>query len=365
MSVRRVVILGGDGVGPEVTAVAARVLAAACAAEGVTIETEQRLIGGAAIDEEGGPLSDATVAVCRASDAVLLGAVGGPGWDHLRGDQRCEAGLLRMRKELGLFANIRPVRVHPALVDRSVVRREVVEGTDLVVVRELTGGAYFGTPKGREGSGATESAVDTTRYTRAEVERVTRVAFELAASRRGTLTSVDKANVLATSRLWRDTVTGLAPEYPAVVLEHQLVDSCAMRLIQAPRSFDVIVTENLFGDILTDEAAVLAGSLGALPSASIGSSGPGLYEPIHGSAPDIAGRGLANPVGAILSVAMALRMSLGLPAAALAVERAVDDVITAGTCTADLGGTASTEQAGAAVIAALDGARRATAGAAS
>ena len=353
---RRIVVLGGDGVGPEVTAVAVEVLAAACAAAGVLLDVEHRLMGGAAIDAEGGPLSDDTIAACRAADAVLLGAVGGSAWDHLRGASRCESGLLKLRKELGLFANLRPVRVHPALIDRSVVRPEVIEGTDLVVVRELTGGAYFGEPKGRSGSGPTETAVDTTRYTRAEVDRVTRVAFALAASRRGKVTSVDKANVLATSQLWRDAVTDVAAGYPDVELEHQLVDSCAMRLIQSPRSFDVIVTENLFGDILTDEAGVLAGSLGALPSASIGDGGPGLYEPIHGSAPDIAGQGRANPLGAVLSVAMALRLSLRLPAAADAVEKAVDAVITSGLLTVDLGGNASTNEVGAAIRSALNAA---------
>ncbi|GAC1342650.1 MAG: 3-isopropylmalate dehydrogenase [Candidatus Dormibacteria bacterium] len=356
MTGQRIVVLAGDGVGPEVTAAGVRVLTAACAAAGIAIDLQHHLIGGVALETEGMPLPDATIAACQASDAVLLGAVGGPKWDHLRGPQRCEAGLLRLRSELGVFANLRPVRVHPAMADRSAVRREVVEGTDLIVVRELTGGAYFGMPKGREGSGPGESAVDTTRYSRVEIERVARVAFELAQGRRRKLTSVDKANVLATSGLWRDVVSELGAEYPDVTLEHQLADSCAMRLIQAPTSFDVIVTENLFGDILSDEAGVLVGSLGVLPSASVGAAGPGLYEPIHGSAPDIAGTGRANPVGAILSVAMALRLSLGAPAVAAQVERAVDAVLASGVVTPDLGGTATTAAMEAAVLARLEAA---------
>ncbi|HEY8740725.1 MAG TPA: 3-isopropylmalate dehydrogenase [Candidatus Dormibacteraeota bacterium] len=354
MAARSVVVLPGDGIGPEVTDHALAVLESACAGAGVELVTERRLIGGCAIETEGRPLADETVAACQAADAVLLGAVGGPEWDHLTGDMRCESGLLRLRKELGVFANLRPVKVHPALAQRSTLKPEVIEGVDLVVVRELTGGIYFGQPRGREGSGPEETARDTMIYSRAEIERVTRVAFELARGRRGRLTSVDKQNVLVTSRLWRDVVNDVAADYADVELEHQLVDACAMRLVRAPRDFDVVVTENLFGDILTDEAGMLTGSLGMLPSASLGEpGGPGLYEPIHGSAPDIAGKGLANPLGSILCVAMMLRLSLDLPDAAAAVETAVDEVIDAGTLTPDLGGSANTNEVAAAVLAAL------------
>jgi 3-isopropylmalate dehydrogenase len=362
----RVVVLAGDGVGPEVTAQAQAVVAAACHQAGADVEFESRLIGGAALDAEGVPLPDRSLDACRQADAVLLGAVGGPPWDHLRGELRCEAGLLRLRKELGLFANLRPVRVHPELVERSSLRPEVIEGVDLMVVRELTGGIYFGEPRGRQGEGAGETALDTMVYTRAEIERVAEVGFRLAAGRRGHLTSVDKANVLTSSQLWRDTITEMAEAYPEVTVEHQLVDSCAMRLVRSPRDFDVIVTENLFGDILTDEAAMLTGSLGMLPSASLGAvTGdpggrglPGVYEPIHGSAPDLAGQGVANPVGAILSAAMMLRLSLGLPDAATQVEAAVGAVIESGILTAELGGTATTEQVGDAVVTALAGVAR-------
>jgi 3-isopropylmalate dehydrogenase len=349
-----VAVLPGDGVGTEVADEATSVLYSAVALFGATVEVETRPIGGRAIDEEGTPLSDATLAVCRRAEAVLLGAVGGPRWDHLRGDMRCEAGLLRLRRELGLFANLRPVRVLPELVERSTLRPEVVEGVDLMVVRELTGGIYFGQPRGRSGAGDAEEAVDTMRYSRAEIARVARVAFSLARERSGRVTSVDKANVLITSQLWRDVVTEVAREFPDVELEHQLVDACAMRLVRAPRDFDVIVTENLFGDILTDEAGMLGGSLGMLPSASLGHTGPGLYEPIHGSAPDIAGRGIANPIGAILSVAMMLRHSLGMPDAAAAVEGAVRQVVRSGRLTPDLGGDAGTRDVGAAVRGALE-----------
>ncbi|MGA8015517.1 MAG: 3-isopropylmalate dehydrogenase, partial [Candidatus Dormiibacterota bacterium] len=267
----------------------------------------------------------------------------------LRGAMRCEAGLLGLRRGLGVFANLRPVRVHPALAGRTTLRPEVVRGTDLVVVRELTGGAYFGEPRERSGSGPDETARDSTVYTAREIERVARIAFALAAGRRGRLTSVDKANVLITSQLWRDTVTRVAAEFPEVRLEHQLVDSFAMRLVQRPSDIDVVVTENLFGDILSDEAGVLAGSLGMLPSASLGDGGPGLFEPIHGSAPDIAGRGIANPYGAILSVALLLRHSLGRDDLGRAVEAAVDGCISEGVLGADLGGSAGSAEIGEAV----------------
>src|SRR5258708_7325616 len=300
----RVVVLPGDGIGPEVTREAAAVLEKAAAVAGAELALEERRMGGAAIDAEGTPLSDETLEACKSADAVLLGAVGGPKWDHLSGEMRCESGLLRLRKGMGVFANVRPGGVPEALADRSTLKREVVEGVDLVVVRELTGGVYFGQPKERHGTGAEETAVDSMVYSQPEIERVVRFAFEMARRRAATsgqsskprLTSVDKANVLVTSQLWRDVVTELAGEYPDVQLEHQLVDACAMRLVRAPRDFDVIVTENLFGDILTDEAAMLSGSLGMLPSASLGDGGPGLYEPIHDSAPPIPRKALATPL---------------------------------------------------------------------
>jgi 3-isopropylmalate dehydrogenase len=338
-----IVVLPGDGIGPEVINAALSVLAAVCTAADAEVNIDVHLIGGRAIDERGTPLPDETLEACRAADAILLGAVGGPAWDHLRGEQRCEAGLLGLRRGMSLFANLRPVRVHPHLADRTPLRPEVTKGTDLVIVRELTGGAYFGQPRERTGSGPSETARDSTVYTAAEVERVARVAFELAASRRGKLISVDKANVLITSQLWRDVVSALAFEYPAVTLTHELVDSFAMRLIYEPASIDVVVTENLFGDILSDEAAVLAGSLGLLPSASLGHSDKGLYEPIHGSAPALAGRGVANPYGAILSVAMLVRHSLHRDDLAAAIEAAVDVCINEDVLTEDLGGGAGTD----------------------
>ncbi|HYA00869.1 MAG TPA: 3-isopropylmalate dehydrogenase [Candidatus Binatia bacterium] len=346
----RVVTLPGDGIGPEVIEVAVAVLSAACSEGGITLHVEERPVGGRAIDETGMPLPPATLEACRGADAVLLGAVGGPRWDHLRGAMRCEAGLLGLRRGLRVFANLRPVRVHPALADRSPVRREVVSGTDLMIVRELTGGAYFGEPRERSGEGPTEAARDSTVYTALEIERVARVAFRLASARHRRLISVDKANVLITSQLWRETVTRVAADYPDVALEHQLVDSFAVRLMRQPAGIDVVVTENLFGDILSDEAGVLAGSLGMLPSASLGDAGPGLYEPVHGSAPDIAGRGIANPYGAILSVAMLLRHSLGRDDLAGAVEAAVDGCIVAGLLGADLAGSAGTRAIGEAVL---------------
>jgi 3-isopropylmalate dehydrogenase len=357
----RVAALPGDGIGVEVTAQALAVLGAATDAGAIDLAVEEHLIGGRAIDETGTPLPAETLRACRAADAVLLGAVGGPKWDHLSGERRCEAGLLGLRAGLGVFANLRPVRVHPRLADRTPLRPEVVRGVDLVVVRELTGGAYFGQPKRRDDI----SAVDTIAYTRAEIERVARVAFALAAERRSRLTSVDKANVLATSGLWRETVSEVAAEFPEVSVEHALVDSFAMRLVQRPRDIDVVVTENLFGDILSDEAAVLTGSLGLLPSASLGAEGPGLFEPVHGSAPEIAGMDRANPYGAILSVALLLRHSAGRPDLATAVEAAVADCIAGGVLTVDLGGSAGTAEVGGAVVAALAARVSASVGAAS
>ena len=329
----RITVLPGDGVGPEVTAEAVACLAVVAERFGHAFAFQEALIGGAAVEATGDPLPPATLELCRTSAAVLLGAVGGPAWDRHPRDQRPESGLLRLRKGLGLYANLRPVAVHPALEDASPLKPEIVRGTDLMFVRELSGGLYFGEPR----SYSDEAAVNTLPYTREEIERVARVAFELALSRRKNLASVDKANVLETSRLWRKVVDDLAPEYPAVKVQHHYVDSFAMALITRPRDFDVVLTENLFGDILSDEAAVLAGSLGLLPSASLGGS-VGLYEPIHGSAPDIAGQDRANPIGTILSAAMLLRHGLNLPAEALAIEAAVDRVLSGGHGTGDLKG---------------------------
>lgn len=336
--------LPGDGIGPEVVAEGVKVLSAVAQRFGHAFETREGLIGGIAIDTTGNPLPQETVALCQSSAAVLLGAVGGPKWDDPNAKVRPEQGLLGIRKALGLFANLRPVTVHPTLVDASPLRPERLAGVDLLVVRELTGGIYFG-EKGRDTTpDGGESAYDECLYTSAEIERVVRVAAELARKRRGKLTSVDKANVLETSRLWRSTVIRLMrEEYPDVQLEHILVDACAMYLISRPASFDVIVTENMFGDILTDEASMLAGSMGMLPSASLGAAAAsastgrmGLYEPIHGSAPDIAGKGIANPLATILSVALLLRHSLGLEAEAQAIEAAVDTVLNEGFVTGDI-----------------------------
>lgn len=345
----RIVALPGDGVGPEVTEQALGVLRLVCEHAAIDVHVRELPFGGCAIDEFGTPLPDATLEAARAADAVLLGACGGPRWDHLRGEQRCEQGLLRLRSGLAVFANLRPVRVHQRLAEMSPLRAGVVRGTDLVIVRELTGGAYFGEPRDRSGAGIDERARDTTVYTAGEVERVARVAFDLARERRRHLISVDKANVLITSQLWRDVVTALASEYPDVHVEHRLVDSFAMELVRRPAEIDVVVTENLFGDILSDEAGVLAGSLGMLPSASVGTARAGVYEPIHGSAPDIAGRGIANPYGAILSVALLLRHSMRRDDLACAVEDAVDACVSDGVLGADLGGNAGTETIGEAV----------------
>jgi 3-isopropylmalate dehydrogenase len=298
-------------------------------------------------------LTDEALADCRASQAVLLGAVGGPKWDDPAAKVRPEQGLLGLRKGLAVYANLRPVRVHPHLVDASPLKPEKLAGVDILVIRELTGGLYFGQPKGREQIDGHERAVDTLEYFDHEVRRVVELAFRLAQDRRRKVTSVDKANVLESSRLWRQVASAVAAEHSSVALEHMLVDTAAMRLIYSPAAFDVIVTENMFGDILTDEAAVLAGSMGLLPSASLGDGGPGLYEPIHGSAPDIAGRGLANPVGTILSAALLLRHSLQLPREAAAIEAAVEAVLSGGARTADLGGRLSTGEMTKAVLAQL------------
>ena len=344
-----IALLPGDGIGPEIGAAATRVLA-----ELGDFEVSEHLIGGASIDEHGTALTDEVLEACRAADAVLLCAVGGPKWDTTDPEKpRPEQGLLGLRKGLGLFANLRPVRPSEALLDASPLRRDRIEGTDLLVVRELTGGIYFG-DSGRDG----DHAHDDCAYTAQEIERIARVAFEAAGERRGRVTSVDKANVLETSRLWRETVTNLAPEYGGVRLDHLLVDNAAMQLVSRPSEFDVIVTENLFGDILSDEAAMLTGSLGMLPSASLGEGGPGLYEPVHGSAPDIAGTGKANPLATLLSVAMMLRYGLGMNEEADRLDGAVDAALAQGLRTPDLAagdGTREvrTEEMTEAVIAAL------------
>ncbi|HET6436831.1 MAG TPA: 3-isopropylmalate dehydrogenase [Anaeromyxobacter sp.] len=339
-----IVVLGGDGIGPEVTAEAVRVLRAVARRGGHLFRFAEHPMGGCSIDRYGMALTDEVLAACRASEAVLLGAVGGPKWDDPAARVRPEQGLLGLRKGLGVFANLRPVRVHPRLVDASPVKPERIAGVDILVIRELTGGLYFGQPKGRERKEGRERAVDTLEYQDFEIRRVVELAFRLAAARRGKVTSVDKANVLESSRLWRQVATEVGRAHPQVTLEHMLVDTASMRLVSSPKAFDVLVTENMFGDILTDEASVLAGSMGLLPSASLGDSGPGLYEPIHGSAPDIAGQGVANPLGTILSAAMLLRYSLRLEEEASAVERAVDEAIEAGARTADLGGKLSTRE---------------------
>ena len=328
----RIAVLPGDGIGPEVIAQGLRCLRALAGRFGHDFELTELAFGGAAIDLHGEPLPAATLAACRAADAVLLGAIGGPRWSAPEATVRPEQGLLALRAALGAFANLRPVRVHAALADASTLRREVIEGVDLLFVRELTGGIYFG-EKRRDAT----SASDLCSYTAAEIERVVRVAGALARQRRRRLTSIDKSNVLETSRLWRQVTTRvMAAQFPDVALEHMLVDSAAMHLIRRPRDFDVLVTENMFGDILTDEAAMLAGSLGLLPSASLGSGSTGIYEPIHGSAPDIAGRGIANPYGTILSIALLLRHSLKLEQEAAALEAAVNAALAGGARTADL-----------------------------
>jgi 3-isopropylmalate dehydrogenase len=337
----RLAAIPGDGVGPDVLAAARSVLAAAGARFDFAIAWTDLVVGGAGIDAYGVAIRDEDLAVCGAADAILLGAVGGPRWDDPRATIRPEQALFAMRGGLGLYANLRPVSVHPALVPASPLRPELLAGVDLLIVRELTGGLYFGARSEAAGAPGAREASDTLPYAEAEVARVARLAFELARGRRRRLTSVDKANVLATSRLWRTVVHELAAEYPDVALDDRLVDACAMQLVTRPASFDVLVTENLFGDILSDEASVLAGSLGMLPSASIGTRRTphglhGLYEPIHGSAPDIAGQDVANPIGTILSAAMLLRWSLGRDDAASAVEAAVSAALDDGFRTADL-----------------------------
>jgi 3-isopropylmalate dehydrogenase len=342
MTTHKIALLPGDGIGQEVTPQAVRALEAIGRRAKVAFEFEQALCGGTAIDATGSPLPDASLAVCRKAEAILFGSVGGPKWDTLPQEQRPERGLLRLRKDLDLFANLRPATCFSMLVDASPLKRSVVEGTDIMVIRELTGGLYFGEPRGREKlPGGGERGVNTMAYTTGEIERVARIGFEVARKRRKRLASVDKANVLAVSQLWRETVTRIGKDYPDVSLEHVLVDNCAMALVHKPTHFDTIVTENTFGDILSDEAAILAGSMGMLPSASLGSAGAGgrqfgLYEPVHGTAPDIAGKGVANPLAAILSAALLLRYSLDMSEAAGWIEAAVLRVLEAGHRTADI-----------------------------
>src|SRR5438270_2243372 len=335
-----IVLLPGDGIGPEIIGPAVQVLNAVAP----DLEYEEQLFGGASIDEHGTALTDSVLEVCRRADAVLLAAVGGPKWDTTDASKpRPEQGLLGLRKGLGLLANLRPVRPAPALYEASPLKREVIDRTDLLVVRELTGGIYFG-----EKTRTADSASDNCVYTRAEIERIARVGFGAARSR---VTSVDKANVLETSRLWREVVAGVhSAEFPNIELEHVLVDNAAMQLVASPRHFDVILTENMFGDILSDEAAMLTGSIGMLPSASIGGDGPGVFEPVHGSAPDIAGTGAANPLAMFLSAALMLRHGLSMDGEAAAVESAVDQALASGLRTADLGGGASTAEATQAIL---------------
>ncbi len=332
----RILFLPGDGIGPEVTAEARRVLEAAAGRFGLDLAFDEGEIGGSAIDACGDPLPDEVVDRARSCRAILLGAVGGPRWDHLPVDRRPEKGLLRIRKELGLFANLRPARVFPALIEASSLRPEVVEGIDLLVVRELTGGLYFGEPRGQALVAGRREARNTMVYDEEEIARIARVAFEAARRRRRQLTHVHKANVLEVSQLWMTVVEEVAADYADVALSHQLVDSMAMLLLKEPARYDVIVTSNLFGDILSDEAAMITGSLGMLPSASLSEGGVGLYEPVHGSAPDIAGRDMANPLAAILSAAMLLEHSLDAPETAGAIRNAVAAVLGEGHRTADL-----------------------------
>lgn len=333
--VKKLAILPGDGIGPEVIAEAEKVLKKVEELFGHKFETARGVFGGIAIDQYGTPLPQDTLAICKDADAVLLGAVGGPKWDNNPKETRPETGLLGIRKELGLFSNIRPAVIFDCLKEASTLKPEVLEGTDLIVVRELTGGSYFGEKFRRETENGQE-AVDTCVYNVKEIERIAHQGFEIAQKRRKKLASVDKANVMETSRLWRETVNRIAPQYPDVELEHILVDNCAMQLLRRPSSFDVIVTENMFGDILSDEAAMLTGSIGMLASASLGEGSFGLYEPVHGSAPDIAGQGIANPIATILSVALMFKLSFNYQEAGDSIERAVKQVLDAGHRTGDI-----------------------------
>jgi 3-isopropylmalate dehydrogenase len=337
MTSYRITLLPGDGIGPEIMAVARQLLDVVSRRHGFELTYNEQPMGGAAIDATGEPLPASTLEACRSSDAVLLAAIGSPQYDSLPRDKRPESGLLGLRAGLGLFANLRPVKIIPALIDASTLKREVIEGVDLLVVRELTGGVYFGTPKGRVEAEGRVRAFNTMAYFDDEIDRIAKVGFDLAQQRSGRLCSVDKANVLDVSQLWRDRVEALhTASYPGVELSHMYVDNAAMQLVRNPRQFDVLLTSNLFGDILSDEAAMLSGSIGMLPSASLGSSGPGLFEPIHGSAPDIAGQDKANPMAMVLSAAMLLRLALQQEEAATELEEAVDRVLAAGYRTGDL-----------------------------
>ena len=355
---RKIAILPGDGIGPEIVAEAEKLLAALQTDFGLAVELLHADVGGAAYDKHGHPLPEATLATVRAADAILLGAVGGPQWEQLERPLRPEQGLLGLRAELALFANLRPAILYPQLADASTLKPEVVSGLDLMIVRELTGGIYFGQPRGiRTREDGQQEGFNTLVYSESEIERIGRVAFDIAGKRDGRLCSVDKANVLECSELWRTVMSRLAAEYPQVELSHMYVDNAAMQLVRAPKQFDVMVTSNMFGDILSDAAAMLTGSIGMLPSASLDASGKGMYEPIHGSAPDIAGQGLANPLATILSVAMLLRYSLDEPRLAAHIETAVGRVLDQGLRTPDIATpgiqTIGTAEMGDAVVAAL------------
>jgi 3-isopropylmalate dehydrogenase len=354
---KKILVLPGDGIGPEITAEAVKILDA-CREAGLDAELEEALVGGAGYDAEGHPLPESTLAKAKAADAILLGAVGGPKWDTLEDlSKRPEKGLLGLRKNLNLFGNLRPALLYPQLAEASTLKPEVVSGLDIMIVRELTGGIYFGQPRGIEERDGERVGFNTYVYSESEIERIGRVAFEMAQKRGKKLCSVDKANVLEVTILWREVMNRLAPEYPDVELSHMYVDNAAMQLVRAPKQFDVVVTGNMFGDILSDAAAMLTGSIGMLPSASLNEKQQGMYEPCHGSAPDIAGQGLANPLATILSVAMMLRYSLGEPALADRIERAVGKVLDQGMRTADIAypGTrqVSTSEMGDAVLAAF------------
>lgn len=354
----KICVCPGDGIGTEVTQEAIRVLEHVASKNGHTLELSEALLGGIAIHKTGAPFPEETRAKAVAADATLMGAVGLPEFDNWPPEKRPERGLLGIRNALGVYANLRPVRSYKALLDSSPLKNDRIDGTDMIIVRELLGGVYYGTPRGITGSGPEQRGTNTMTYTRAEIERVARMSFTLARSRRKKVTSVDKSNVLEVSQLWRMVVTEIAKDFPDIELDHLLVDNCAMQLVLNPKRFDVVLMENMFGDILSDEGAVLAGSIGMLPSASIGDKRPsgawaGLYEPVHGSAPDIAGQNKANPLGAIGSVAAMLEYSFSLNAEAASVNHAMEAVLNAGNTTRDLGGSASTEQVGKAVVEAI------------
>ena len=358
MMSRKILVLPGDGIGPEIVAEAKKVLEALCGSRGLALELENALIGGAALDAAGVPLPKETLEKARSADAVLLGAVGGPRWDHVETAKRPEKGLLGLRSGLGLFANLRPAVLYPQLADASTLRPEVVAGLDILIVRELTGGIYFGEPRGlRTREGGEREGFNTLVYRESEIERIAHVAMEAARKRQGRVCSVDKANVLEATAFWREIVSRVAADYPGIEVSHLYVDNAAMQLVKDPNQFDVIVTTNMFGDILSDQAAMLTGSIGMLPSASLNERGQGMYEPIHGSAPDIAGQGVANPLATILSVAMMLRYSLGEPDLADRIEAAVGEVLDEGLRTPDIASPGSkqvgTAEMGDAVAAAL------------